>query len=271
MKAQLFDNNGSKTKEINLPAQFEEQYRPDLIKKAVLTITANNRQPYGSNTRAGMRQKGKLSRRRRDYKTGYGRGISHVPRKVLNHRGTQFYFVGAEVPQNVGGRRAHPPKADKDWTRKINMTEKRKAIRSALHATTQKTLVNARGHRTEIAPYVLDTKIETIAKTQELITLLEKIGLGKELERINVRKIQAGKAKMRGRKYKHRTGPLFIVSEACKLVDAAKNIPGVDVVNVRNLNALDLAPGTHAGRLCIWSEKALQLLEKEQLFMKVKK
>ncbi|MEK6940318.1 MAG: 50S ribosomal protein L4 [Nanoarchaeota archaeon] len=268
MKAKILDINGKEIKEIKLPTQFDEPYRPDLIKKAVLAIQANNRQPYGTKKGAGMRQRGKLSRRRRKYKGAYGRGISRVPRKTMTKRGTQFYWVGAEAPSTVGGRRAHPPKAEKDWHQKLNLNEKRKAIRSALNATTIKEIVQARGHRTDIAPFVIDGKIEEISKTKELHKILNKIGLGSELDRIMKKKVRAGKGKMRGRKYKTKTGPLFIVSEKCKLIDATTNLLGIDTTLVNNLNAALLAPGCTPGRLCIWSDKAMDKLGKEKLFMK---
>ena len=41
---------------------------------------------------------------------------------------------------------------------------------------------------------------------------------------------------------------------------AARNLAGVDVVTVAGLNAELLAPGTHAGRLTIWSESAIRSL-----------
>lgn len=268
MKANLYDISGKKVKEIELPEQFNEEYRQDIIKRASEAIRANNRQAYGANHRAGMRQRGKLSRRRRKYKGAYGKGISHVPRKTLTKRGTQFYWVGAEVPSTVGGRRAHPPKAEKIWDLKINHTERKKAIRSALNATTQLNLVNARGHKTNNTPYIIEAKLESIQKAKDLQKLLETIGLKEELERVNIRKVRAGKGKMRGRPYKTKTGPLLILSENCELIKGASNIPGVETINVKELNAEILAPGNDAGRLCVWSEKALEQLKKENLFMK---
>ena len=53
---------------------------------------------------------------------------------------------GAEAPNTVGGRRAHPPKAEKEWELKINSKERKKAFRSALAATAQESYVSARGH-----------------------------------------------------------------------------------------------------------------------------
>src|SRR3989344_5369941 len=129
---------------IDLPSQFHEPVRQDLIKRAIESLWSNTRQPYGAADRAGKKHAAKLSRRRRDYKTSYGIGISRVPRKIMSHRGTRFNWVGAFAPGMVGGRRAHPPKASKQWERKINVKERRKAICSALAATVQRETVAKR-------------------------------------------------------------------------------------------------------------------------------
>ena len=47
----------------------------------------------------------------------------------------------------------------------------------------------------------------------------------------------------------------------------ASNIPGIDIVEVKNINAELLAPGAVPGRLTIWSEAAIEKLGKEKLFM----
>ena len=49
-------------------------------------------------------------------------------------------------------------------------------------------------------------------------------------------------------------------------MDAAKNIPGVDVVEVKSLNAELLAPGAKPGRLTLWSSAAIEVMGKEKLF-----
>lgn len=264
----LVNLEGKKLKEINLPSQFNEKYHPSLIWRAFLTIQANKRQPYGAKPDAGMRASSKVSRRRRDYKGSYGHGISRVPRKVLWHRGTQFGWVGATAPGTVGGRRAHPPKAEKIWDKKINIKERRKAIRSALAATLNKDLVMLRNHfPPSIYPLVLEDKFEDLNKTKEVIKVLENLGLEKELSRLEIKKVRAGKGKNRGRKYKKKTGPLIIVSKKCNLVNAAKNILGIDIIPINQINVELLAPGSHAGRLTIYTEGAIQRLEKENMFM----
>merc|ERR1711872_294898 len=45
------------------------------------------------------------------------------------------------------------------------------------------------------------------------------------------------------------------------LTKAFRNIPGVDTMQVDNLNLLKLAPGGHVGRFCIWTESAFKKLD----------
>jgi large subunit ribosomal protein L4e len=60
---------------------------------------------------------------------------------------------------------------------------------------------------------------------------------------------------MRGRRYKQRKSILIVTADAP--LRAAGNLAGVDVVTVDQLNCELLAPGTHAGRLTVWTEGAL--------------
>merc|ERR1719389_415464 len=58
-----------------------------------------------------------------------------------------------------------------------------------------------------------------------------------------------------------RKGPLIIYSDASKAVkQAARNLPGVDTCNVHRLNILQLAPGGHLGRFCIFTKDAFDEL-----------
>ncbi len=267
-KVPLLNIEGKKVGDVELPEHFEAEYRPDLIKRAVLAIQNNRRQPYGAMPNAGKRASSRLSKRRRSYRTCYGRGISRTPRKILSRRGLNFIFVGAVAPNTVGGRRAHPPKAEKIWDQKINKKERKKAILSAIAATAIKEVVKKRGHKVECElPIIIESEFENIKKTKNVKDILIKLGLEKELERISKKKVRAGKGKMRGRRYKKKKGPLIVVSDKCNLMKAASNIPGIDVVNVRLLNAELLAPGCMAGRLTIWTDKAIKALEKEKLFL----
>ena len=55
-------------------------------------------------------------------------------------------------------------------------------------------------------------------------------------------------------------GPLLVVGEDDGISLGARNHAGVDVVVVENLNAELLAPGTHAGRLTIYTKSAVEKL-----------
>ncbi len=267
MKIKIVDLNKSEKGSKELPVQFSEAIRDDLVQRAVLSLQAEQRQAYGTKHMAGMRHAVDVSRRRRDYRTSYGHGISRVPRKTLNRSGIRFSWVGAQAPGTVGGRTADPPKAEKDWTQKINEQENRKAIRSAMAATMMSTMVSMRGHRIpKEFPFILDNKVETLAKTSDVEKMLEKLGFEAELARTSERKVRAGKGKNRGRKYQNKKGPLFVVSHACALEKAARNIPGIEVVEVKNINAELLAPGCQMGRLTLWSEGAIDTLADKKLF-----
>ncbi len=268
MKLKIIGTDNTSVGEQTLPSQFSEEIRPDLIKRAVHALQANKRQPYGAKEEAGKRHSAFLSKRRRKYRGTYGIGQSRTPRKVMTRRGTRFFYVGAVAPQTVGGRRAHPPKAEKNWGKKINKKERRKAIRSAISATIIKDMVKERGHKVpDNFPFIIDSKIEKISKTKEIKIFLKKIGLKEELARSEKKKVRAGKGKMRGRKYRKKIGPLLVVSKDCKLLNSGKNIPGISVVKVNNLNAEILAPGAMPGRLTLWTKDSIELLEKKKLFI----
>ena len=250
-----------------MPRQFMEAIRPDVISRVVFALQSSRRQPYGTSEEAGKRHSVKLSRRRHKYRGAYGHGISRVPRKIHTRRGTRMFWVGAQAPGTVGGRKAHPPKAEKDWTKKVNKKENMLAIRSAISATVNPELVKEHGYiAPENYPFVVEDAIENIEKTKDIKASLKKIGFEKELKRAEQKSIRAGKGKNRGRRYKKKTSLLFIVSKKCKLMKAAENIPGIIVSVVDSLNAEILAPGAQPGRLALFSKSAVERLEKEGLF-----
>ena len=268
MKLKIIDAENTEKGSIDMPEQFSEDIRPDIIWRAVMAIQNNARQQYGADPEAGKKAVARISRRRRDWKGSYGLGISRVPRKVLSHRGTRFNWVGAVAPGMVGGRRAHPPKATKVWEQKINKNENRKAIRSALAATLDKNIVEERGHNLPATyPFIIDSSFEQITKTKDLRKALLALGLEKELERAAKKNIRAGKGKMRGRRYKKAKGPLIVISKQCDLVKAATNIPGIDIIEVNKVNAELLAPGADIGRMALYTKSAIERIEKEKLFM----
>ncbi len=268
MKLNIINKENKETGKIDLPKQFSEKIRKDIVKRCVLAIQSHNYQPYGSDPYAGMKSSAELSRRRRKYRGSYGHGISRVPRKIMSRRGTRFNWVGAFVPGTIGGRRAHPPKAEKNVSKKINKKERRKAIRCALSACLNKEFVEKRGHKMpNNYPFIIDNDFENLSKTKDVKKALVSIGLKNELKRCSVKKIRAGKGKLRGRRYRRKKGPLLVVGDDCALLKSAKNIQGIDIVKIKNINAELLAPGCSIGRLTLFTKGAIEKLEKDKLFM----
>ena len=97
--------------------------------------------------------------------------------------------------------------------------------------------------------------------TRKAAAIFDQLGLGPDLDRArNGRKIRAGKATMRGRVHKTPKSVLLVVKEKSGLAQAARNLPGVDVVAARDLCAEDLAPGGDIGRLTVFTKDAVEAL-----------
>ncbi|GET04327.1 60S ribosomal protein L2 [Rhizophagus clarus] len=135
--------------------------------------------------------------------------------------GTHRAGQGAFGNMCRGGRMFAPTKIWRKWHVKTNLNQKRFATASALAASSIPSLVLARGHRIE--------------EIQEVPLVIET--------------------------HRQRRGPLIVYNEDNGVVKAFRNIPGVELVNVRRLNLLQLAPGGHVGRFIIWSQGAFALLD----------
>lgn len=249
MKVNVYSIEGEVKEEMELPAIFNEEYRPDLIKRAVLSAQSARIQPWGNDPMAGKRTSAES--------WGSGRGVAMVPR-VKN--GSKAAFI----PQAIGGRKAHPVRAEKNHHERINTKERRFAIRSAVAATTNADLVSGRGHiceNIEQLPIIVEDDLEAVKTAKETRVVFEKLGVYDDVIKAkNSKHIRAGRGKTRGRKYKQGKGPLVVVGEDKGISLGARNHAGVDIVVVDNLNAELLAPGTHAGRLTIFTKSAVEKL-----------
>ncbi|MCK4968056.1 MAG: 50S ribosomal protein L4, partial [Candidatus Aenigmarchaeota archaeon] len=181
--ATLYSIDGKKTGTVKLPKQFTEELRLDLIKRAVLAKQSHERQAYGADPRAGM----KTAAENRGRRKAYGAWINRAMHRTVRIRVGQGSLTGRAriVPQAVKGRKAHPPKAEKNWAVKINDTERKLAIRSAIAATTNKEIVLKRGHKVEDVselPMIIEDSFQKLTKTKEITEVLKKLGLEKELE-----------------------------------------------------------------------------------------
>lgn len=265
MKSDILDINGKKIKEIELPKCFSHEIREDIISKVL--ESKKTKQPYSPSLTAGKQHsaKGKLVHRRHVWRSQYGRGMSRVPRKILSERGSQFNWVGAEVPQARGGMRAHPPKTIHMLnTKKINKKELKSALFSAISATAdlkkiseKYRSINEKEIKNKKFPLIVETKISEL-KTKQIINSLKDI-LGKELYKLALRKKsqRAGKGKFRGRKYKKNAGMLLVLGKNEKL---KTNL--FEVASANNLSINSLARGG-SGRLVIYTENAIKSLEEK--------
>jgi large subunit ribosomal protein L4e len=158
-----------------------------------------------------------------------------------------------------------PTKTWRKWHIKVNQNQRRFAVVSALAASALPSLVLARGHRIEQVkevPLVVSSDIESFVKTREAVAFLKAINAHADVTKVsNSRKNRAGKGKMRGRRHRQRRGPLIVYGEDKGIINAFRNLPGVEVANVKALNLLQLAPGGHLGRFIIWTESAFALLD----------
>jgi large subunit ribosomal protein L4e len=252
-RVHVYSLDGDVVKTVDLPSVFRSDVRTDLIRRAVTAAQANRRQPYGPTHGAGMRHSVRWA--------GKGHGVSRVPRI----RGT---MIGAQAPGTVGGRRAHPPRPDTTWSKKINDRERKMARNAALAAVKEAAIVSARGHQFKeglTLPVVIEDGIETLAPedgaTREGVKILSRFGLLSDIQRAkDGRHVRAGRGKMRGRKYRQPLSLLVVVKDSTNVRRLFGNLPGVEVVSPAALNAERLAPGGAPGRLTVFSEGALETL-----------
>ncbi|MGV8085524.1 MAG: 50S ribosomal protein L4 [Candidatus Bilamarchaeum sp.] len=242
MKADVYSIEGKVVKHIELPSIFKSESRDDLIKRAVLSEESKMYQPKGSFRLAGLLTSARYRGRKEDFGSVKNKGIPHLPHEVLP--GGQLGKV-KRVPHAVKGRRAHPPKPQKKIVELLNKKEYLKALSCALSMALDKKLVTERMNSTH-GSLVMENGFEKLAKTKDVVKVFEALKLSELVE----------KAKKTGSK-----APLIVVSSG-SVTKAAANLSGVDVVRVKDLQVRHLAPGTHGGRLTIFSENAIPELVK---------
>jgi large subunit ribosomal protein L4e len=247
----IFNLKGETIGKTKVPIIFETPLRQDVIKRTVLSLQSKRLQPQGRDPLAGKRTTAESR--------GVGLGISRIPR--IKGAGGR----AALAPGTVGGRLAHPPTSEKKIMKQIPKKEKRLALFSAIAATASKKNIASRGHSIDDVsefPLIVTNDLEKLTKTKEVEETLQNLGITPDLDRVKKSwKVRAGRGKLRGRKMKKAKGPLIVIKENKGIIKASRNILGVDIVLVDNLNAEILAPGAHPGRLTVWTEGALKKLE----------
>jgi large subunit ribosomal protein L4e len=233
---------------VTLPLAFSSPVRTDLIRRAVVSAQSRRIQPHGTSPTAGMRHSVEWS--------GKGKGVARTPRLMGSMR-------GAQSPNTVSGRAAHPPRVATLWAKKVNVKERRLAFAAALAATREAKLARARGHDIPEElhlPVVFETPVEEITTAAEARELLRRVKIWADVTRAaDGTHENAGRGKRRGRRL-HEPRSLLLVISAAGKARGFRNLPGVDVVPVMRLGTEDLAPGGDPGRLTLFSQAALDSL-----------
>lgn len=249
------ENAEATSSHVKLPAVFKAPIRPDLVNFVHAEIRKNSRQPYAVSEKAGHQTSAES--------WGTGRAVARIPR--VRGGGTHRSGQGAFGNMCRGGRMFAPTKVFRRWHRKVNVTQRRHAMCSAIAATGVPALVMSKGHKIERipeVPLVLDDKVQEIKKTKEAVQVLRKFKLWDEIEKVkDSRRFRAGKGKMRNRRRVQRRGPVIIYDKDDGICRAFRNIPGITMINVGRLNILKIAPGGHLGRFCIWTQSAFKKLD----------
>jgi large subunit ribosomal protein L4e len=252
-RADLFDKNGKEIRQIELPSNFSEKIRKDIVLKVF--EAKKYKHPYSPYIWAGKLHSasGIIGRKRHSWKVSYGRGISRIPRKIMSRDGTNFNWVGATVNSTRGGRRAHPPRAEKNQFRKINKKEYLAALNSSLSATLNKEILESKFNIKIIKklPIVVASEVLKL-KTKDFFELLTKL-FGSLNKILKDKTIRAGRGKTRGRKYKSNSGLLFVIGNKEEFA-----VNGIEIVKVKNLKIENLAPNGNPGRITIYSEESIK-------------
>merc|ERR1719158_116546 len=247
---------GDKPTQLAMPSVFLAPIRPDVVHFVHSNMAKNSRQAYAVSKWAGHQTSAES--------WGTGRAVARIPRVAGG--GTHRAGQGAFGNMCRGGRMFNPTKTWRKWHRKVNVTQRRYAVCSALAASALPALVMARGHKVDDIPEV-PLVVDTLdcSKTSKAKEALEAVGAFDDVVKSkNSYAVRAGKGKMRNRRHVQRRGPLVVLTEDAIKAGAGKafrNLSGVEVASVERLNLLQLAPGGHLGRFCVWSKAAFERLD----------
>merc|ERR1712117_981685 len=249
------DKNAPTGTTVCLPSVYKAPIRPDIVTMIHNEIAKNHRQPYSVNVDAGHQTSAES--------WGTGRAVARIPRV----RGGGTHRSGQAAFGNMcrGGRMFAPLKTWRRWHKKCNINQRRYAMTSAIVATGVPALVMAKGHKVDEVPeipLVVSNAAQEYKKTKQAVDLLKQLGAWDDVKRVYAtRRMRAGRGKSRDRKHVQKLGPAIIYAQDNGIVRAFRNIPGVEVLDVNNLNVLRLAPGGHVGRFLIFTEDAFKALD----------
>merc|ERR1712071_74990 len=235
---------------------YNAPIRPDIVSFVQQQMSLNRRQPYAVSKKAGEQTSAES--------WGTGRAVARIPR--VRRGGTHRSGQAAFGNMCRGGRMFAPLKTWRRWHKKCNINQRRYAMTSAIAATGVPALVMAKGHMIDNVPeipLVVSNGAQEFKKTKQAVDLLKAVGAWDDIKRVYAtRRMRAGRGKMRDRKHVQKLGPCIVYAQDNGVVRAFRNIPGVDTLNVNQLNVLRLAPGGHVGRFLVFTQEAFASLDK---------
>jgi len=251
----VYDESGAASGQVATPAVFKAPIRHDLVNFVHTNLRKNARQAHGVKKIAGEQTSAES--------WGTGRAVSRIPRV----RGGGTHRSGQAAFGNMcrGGRMFAPLKTWRKWHKKCNINQRRYAMTSAIAATGVPALVMAKGHQVDSVPeipLVVSNNVEAYNKTKQAVAVLKALGAWDDVKRVYAtRRARAGKGTMRGRRHVQKLGPCIVYANDNGIVKSFRNIPGVTLLNVNQLNILKVAPGGHVGRFMIFTEDAFKSLD----------
>lgn len=256
MNADVLSLDGKVKRSIALPSVFAESVKPELILRAALAESSRTLQPQGHSVVAGMQTSAMYHGRRGAYRTGRHMGVAIRPRENL---GGGVQGKVRRIPSSTKGRRAHPHLVEKTLIERINRKEYQGALASAVSATASTKLLPS--HFSLHLPIVIADEIESMKKAREVMGVFKNVNLFDYVNGERKPHIRKGvRRSTRMRIYKKKL--LLVVGKESSIMKAAGNIPGVDVCEVAKITVNLLAPGGVPGRLTIWSESAVNDINK---------
>ncbi len=250
MNADVYTIEGNKKESVELPHAFSAEYREDLVRRALLSEQSRKLQPQGHSPLAGLQTTALYVGTYGGYRRGRHMGIAIRPRQKLG--GGAMGDV-RRIPSAVKGKRAHPHMTIKIIKERINKREYIKAIESAIAGCAMSSSINERHPIGKQLPIIIEDSIENVTKTKDLLKILGSLGFSKDIELSHKPKLLTGRG---SKKRKFRRSLLLVVGDSKKIKKAGRNIAGVDVINVKELNIETLAPGV-LPRPTVWSKSAI--------------
>ena len=257
MEAEIYKIDGSVGGKVELPVVFSEYFDVGLVRRAILSEQSSRYQPQGHYLLAGMQTTAVYVGTYSGYRRGRHMGIAIRPRQKLG--GGAMGDV-RRIPSSVKGRRAHQHKIEKRIEERINREEYKKAMASAIGGSSNAEMVNkAYAYGKKKVPIIVENGIEGLSKTADVVKALISLGISDTMEASHKPRLRRGLR--RGIRMRHfRKGVLIVVKDGnAKIGRAARNIPGVDIRSVKELDVESLAPGAKP-RLEVWSAAAVEEL-----------